>query len=86
MSNRSKREPRIIGEIKPLSDKSVLLWERFYGPMQQAAAQLNAAITNTQNIIGGMILEMEGLSPKTHVFDADNMRCIPRPVGNDKEE
>lgn len=74
-----KKFNREVREIKPLSDKSVLFWERYAGPMQAAAAQMNAAIVNTQNIIGGIILEMEGLSPETHIFDADNMRCIPRP-------
>ncbi len=74
-----RRAPRIVGEVKPIGDKSRLLWERYYGPMQQSAAAFNAAIANTQNLLGAIILEMEGVSVETHVFDADNMRVIPRP-------
>jgi hypothetical protein len=66
-------------EGKPLSDKSVLLWERYHKPMQAAAATFNAAIANTQNLLGGIILESEGFDPETHVFDADKMRIVPRP-------
>ena len=79
MSNRDRRSARVIGEIKPISDTNKLLWERYYGPMQAAAAQFNAAIQNTQNILGAIILEREGFSPDTHIFDADNLRVIPRP-------
>lgn len=75
----SHRKPRVIGEIRPISDAHKLLWERYYGPMQAAAAQLNAAIQNTQNILAGIILEREGFSPETHLFDADKLRIIPRP-------
>lgn len=63
-----------------ISDKSRLLWERYAGPMQAAAAQLNAAIQNTQNIIAGVILEAEGKSSETHVFDMDHLVIIPRPT------
>ena len=79
MSQRSRSTPRIIGEIKPISDKSKLIWERYYGPMNGAAQALNVAIQNTQNILGGIILELEGVSPETHIFDVDKMRIIPRP-------
>lgn len=81
MSNRQRG--RVIGEIKPISDKSKLLWERYYKPMQGAAAALNAAIQNTENIIGGIILEAEGLSPDTHMFDPAKMRAVPRPRAKD---
>lgn len=66
----------------PLSDKATLLWERYHTPMQAAATQLNAAIANTQNILGRIILETEGFDPATHIFDADNMRIIVRPKGS----
>jgi hypothetical protein len=64
---------------KPLSAESTLLWERFHGPTQAAAQQLNAAISNMQNILGGIIVEKEGFTTETHIFDADRMRIIPRP-------
>lgn len=79
MTKRQNRPLSIAPEAKPISDKSRLLWERYYAPMQGAAAALNAAIINTQNIIGGVILELEGVSSETHLFDADNMKIIPRP-------
>lgn len=66
-------------ESYPLSDKSKLLWERYHGPMQSAAHALNQAITNTQNLLAGILLEMEGYSPETHVFDIDKMCIRPRP-------
>ncbi len=75
----SKNRVRVVGETKPISDKSKLLWQQYFAPMQGAAAALNAAITNTQNILGGIILEIEGVTPETHIFDADNLRIIPRP-------
>lgn len=77
----SKRGGRVIGEIKPLSDANKLLWERYQGPMNAAAAQFNAAIANTQNILGRIIMEREGVDPDTHVLDVDRMRIIPRPKG-----
>lgn len=80
----SRRDLRLhTGEIRPISDANKLLWERYYGPMNAAAAQMNAAIQNTQNILGAVILEREGVSPDTHVFDADNLRIIPRPRKGD---
>lgn len=68
-----------VGEIRPISDASKLLWERYWGPMNAAAAQFNAAVTNTQNILAAIIIEREGLSPETHVFDMDKLRIVPRP-------
>jgi hypothetical protein len=79
MTKRQNRPLSVVGESKPISDKSRLLWERYFAPMQGAAQALNSAIVNTQNVIGGMILELEGVTPETHVFDADNMKIIPRP-------
>lgn len=85
MSRRVKNFPRASADVKPIlpskpiSDKSRLLWERYFAPMQGAAQALNAAIINTQNVLGGIILEMEGVSAETHVFDMDNMRIVPRP-------
>jgi hypothetical protein len=74
--NRIKRE---IGASQPISAESTLLWERWYKPMQAAAAQINAAITNTQNILAAIILEREGVSPDTHLLDIDKLRIIARP-------
>lgn len=65
---------------RPLSDKSQLLWQRYYVPMQAAAAAFNAAVQNTQGMFAEIILGIEGVSKETHIFDADNMRIIPRPV------
>lgn len=77
MSQRkNRREP---GVVKPLSDKSKLLWEKYWTPMNAAAQGLNAAINNTMNLLGAIIIEMEGLDPTTHLFDADNLRIISRP-------
>lgn len=76
MARKIRRAP---GIVKPLSDKSKLLWERYYGPMQGAAQSLNAAIANTQNLLAVIIMEMEGVDPTMHTFDADNMRIIARP-------
>lgn len=80
MSQRTRRVAREIGEVHPIGDKSKLLWERYYAPMQNAAAAMNAAITNTQNMIAAIIIEAEGFSPETHVFDMDKLRIMRRPV------
>lgn len=79
MSNRSRGPARIIGEIKPISDANKLLWERYFNPMQAAAAQFNAAIRNTEQILAAVIIEREGFTTDTHVFDMEKMRVIPRP-------
>lgn len=79
MSQRSRAPARIIGEIKPLSDANKLLWERYQGPMNAAAAQFNAAIANTQNLLGRIIIESEGMDPDKYLLDVDKMRIVPRP-------
>jgi hypothetical protein len=84
MSNRQRRgvlplTPKKPPEGKKLSGESQLLWERFFGPMQGAAAQFNAAIRNTENILAAMILEKEGFSAETHLFDMDRQVILPRP-------
>lgn len=79
MSQRSRREVRVVGEIKPISDKARLVWERYYAPMQGAAHALNQAIANTQNVLAGVLMEMDGVSPETHILDVEKMRYIPRP-------
>ena len=61
-----------------ISDTNRLMWERYFNPMQSAAAQLNAAITNVENILGAIILEREGFSPDTHQFNAGNGTIVPR--------
>lgn len=63
----------------PVSDKSKLLWERYYKPMQAAAATFNAAVANTENLLAGLILEMEGKDPADFVFDMSAVAIIPRP-------
>ncbi len=72
-------EAKAVERPRPISAKSELLWQKYFVPMQSAAAALNSAIVNTQNIIGNLILEAEGVTSETHIFDADNMRIIPRP-------
>ncbi len=67
--------------IIAISDKSRLLWERWYSPMQSAAAALNGAIQNTNNLIAKIILEAEGYSTDTHLFDIDRCVILPRPHG-----
>lgn len=76
MSRKIRRE---IGTVRPLSDKSKLLWERYWGPMNGAAQALNAAIGNTQNLLASIIMEMEGLDPTKHSLDVENMRIVARP-------
>lgn len=75
--NQNAATPRTKGQ--PISDKSRLLWERYFGTMQAAAANLNTAIRNTENVIASVILEMEGVSPDTHIFDMDRLQILPRP-------
>jgi hypothetical protein len=76
---------RVIGKIAgeqphKLSDKSARLWESYHGPMNGAAQALNAAIANVQNILGRVILTQEGFDPDTHLFNADNLTIVRRPV------
>lgn len=85
MSQRRARAPRVIGEVHPIGDKAKLLWERYYAPMQAAAAAMNNAIANTQNILGAIIIEMEGYSPTTHLFDVDGLRIVRRPNAPEKD-
>ena len=66
-------------EERAISDANKLLWSQYYGPMQQAAATLNAAITNTQNLLATIIVKSEGLSPEEWVFDMDRMMLVKRP-------
>lgn len=77
MSNR--RLSLVTGEIRPISDKSKLLWSQYYGPLKGAHDAMIAALNNAHNIIGGIILANEGVTSETHIFDADNLRIIPRP-------
>ena len=83
MGNGNRHRSGVL-PLKPtgfkISDKSRLIWERYLGPMQGAAATLNSAIQNTQNVLASMILEMEGYSAETHVFDMDRMVILPRPT------
>lgn len=73
--------PALPGE--KISDKATLLWERYFKPMQNAAAALNAAVRNTENVLGGIILEMEGKSSETHIFDPDRMMIVQRPTAGE---
>ena len=79
MSQRNRQPARVIGEIKPLSDASKLLWEKYQRPMEAAAQAFNNAILNNQNIIGRIIIESEGLDPDKYLLDVDKMRIVPRP-------
>ncbi len=65
--------------VHKISDKSMLVWERYYGSMQAAASMMNQAITNTQNVLAVMIIEAEGFSPETHVFNMDKLVIVERP-------
>lgn len=84
MSRHRRSNAPVVGTLKPpteiksIGDKSYALWNRYFPPMQQAAQMLNAAIENTQNILGSIILEIEGCSAETYIFDADRMRIVPR--------
>jgi hypothetical protein len=81
-----KRNRGVIGKIEvpthKVSDKSARLWESYFGPMNGAVQGLNSAIQNVQNILGRIIIAQEGMDPDTHVFDADRMVILPRPVGS----
>ena len=77
MSQRARRGIEI--PVHKISDKSKLLWERYQGPMQSAAASMNAAIQNTQNILAAVIMEAEGYDVETHLFDMERLVIIPRP-------
>lgn len=66
-------------EERDISDANKLLWAQYYGPMQQAAATLNAAITNTQNLLATVIAKSEGLDPSEWVFDMDRVVMVKRP-------
>lgn len=79
MSNKRFQLGKTSEPTHKIGDKSRLLWERYYGPMQGAANVLNAAINNTMSVIGGVIIEMEGFSVDTHIFNADKMEIVPRP-------
>ena len=79
MSNRRGVTPLMTGEIRPLSAESKLLWERYWGPMNSAAVQFNAALRNAENILGTIILEKEGLDPEKYLVDVEKMRIVPRP-------
>lgn len=68
-----------VGPSHKISDKSRLLWERYFGPMQAAAIQLNVAVRNTEGLIASAIIEAEGFSVDTHVFNIDNLTIVPRP-------
>ena len=75
---------RVIGKIAgeqphKLSDKAARVWEAYQGPMQAAAQAMNAAIVNTEKLLGGIILQMEGFSPETHLLDVGRMVILRRP-------
>lgn len=79
------RRNRVIGKIAgdephKLSDKAARLWESYQRPMQGAAQALNAAIQNTENVLGGIIMQMEGFSPDTHLLDVGRMVIVRRPT------
>ncbi len=80
MSQRRNRIVREIGPVHPINDKNKLMWERYHGPMQAAAAQLNVAIQNTQNMLARIIMESEGFDADKHVFDMDKLVILPRPT------
>lgn len=75
---------RVIGKIAgeqphKLSDKAARVWESYQGPMNAAAQAMNAAILNTEKLLGGIILQMEGFSPETHMLDMGRMLILRRP-------
>lgn len=89
MSNRRNRVlpmPAIKTPEHKLSDKTARVWESYQRPMSGAIQALNAAIMNTQNVLGAIVLEMEGFSVDTHMFDVDRMVIIERPVPPSQEE
>lgn len=65
-------------EVRDISDGSKLVWGSFFGPMQEAAQKLNAAISITQNIIAAQIIKAEGLSPEEWMFNMDNLKLERR--------
>lgn len=78
------RRPRVIGKINgeephKISDKAARFWESYQGPMQAAAHSMNAAIANTERVLAGIILQMEGFSPETHMVDVGRMVILRRP-------
>ncbi len=75
--------PYQTGEIHKVSDKGARLWESYYGPMNGAALALNAAIINVQNILGRIIMQLDGYDPDTHSFDPSRMVIVPRPVATE---
>jgi hypothetical protein len=66
-------------EVRDISDKSKLLWASYFGPIQSAVAQLNAAITNTNDVVARSIMEAEGVSPEEWVFDMATVKLTRRP-------
>jgi len=68
-------------DVKTISDTNKLLWERYWGPMNAAAQQLNAAILNAQNVVARIIIEREELNPDTHLLEVDRMVILERPTG-----
>jgi hypothetical protein len=73
-----RMQPPKIPAVK-LSDKSRLLWERYFPMMNGAAQAMNAAIQNTENVLAGIILEIEGVSIETHQVNFQTMEIVPRP-------
>jgi len=71
--------PQMNLEVRTINDANKLLWERYWGPMNAAAQQLNAALVNTQNLIARTIIEREGLNPDVHLLDVDRMVILTRP-------
>lgn len=66
-------------EIHDISDRSRLIWERFFRPMQSAAATLNIAIAAAQDVVAGQIMEAEGFSADEFLFDVDSLTIVRRP-------
>lgn len=66
-------------ERRPISDKSKLTWERFIGPLQNMAANANAALQNSQNTVARLLIEQEGLNADEWMFDADRLELVKKP-------
>lgn len=66
-------------ERRDISAESKLVWAEFFGPMQAAVAQLNAAITNAQNVVAGRVLQIEGVSNKEWALDMDTLTLVRKP-------
>jgi hypothetical protein len=47
-------------ERKPISEANRELWLAYLGPMRLAAAQFQAAVNATEQVLGALILEREG--------------------------